>query len=69
MPLNPDLNPVAILTALEITNATAITPVNGGADTALWRFEHGPTTYALRVFHLDQVVTYPEKRSLKIKSL
>jgi aminoglycoside phosphotransferase (APT) family kinase protein len=58
MPLDPALNPVAILTALGITNATALTPVPGGADTALWRVEHGATTYALRVFRREQVATY-----------
>jgi aminoglycoside phosphotransferase (APT) family kinase protein len=58
MPLDPALNPAAILAALRITNTTAITPVHGGADTTLWRVEHGPTTYALRVFRRDQVATY-----------
>src|SRR5574341_77361 len=58
MPFDPDLKPVAILTALGLTNATAITPVHGGADTALWRVEHGRTTYALRVFRPDHVATY-----------
>jgi aminoglycoside phosphotransferase (APT) family kinase protein len=58
VPLDPDLNPAAILTALGITNATTITPVHGGADTALWRVEHGPTIYALRVFRREQVDTY-----------
>jgi aminoglycoside phosphotransferase (APT) family kinase protein len=58
MPFDANLNPVGILRALGITNATAITPVHDGADTALWRVEHGPTTYALRVFRQDQVATY-----------
>src|SRR5262249_6454176 len=29
----------------------------GGADTALWRVEHGSTTYALRVFRPEQAQT------------
>jgi aminoglycoside phosphotransferase (APT) family kinase protein len=58
MPPDPALNPAAILSALGITDATAITPVHGGTDTALWRVEHRSLTYALRVFRSEQADTY-----------
>ena len=58
MPHDPALNPVDILAALGITTATAITPVHGGTDTALWRVTHGSMTSALRVFRPEQAATY-----------
>ncbi|MDQ2715423.1 MAG: phosphotransferase, partial [Chloroflexota bacterium] len=44
------LDPQAILQALGVTDATAITPVHGGSDTAVWRIEWGGESFALRVF-------------------
>jgi len=58
MPFDPALKPAAILTALGLTGPAAITPVSGGADTALWRVEQGSATYALRVFRAEQIDTY-----------
>src|SRR6185295_3645100 len=58
MPHDPLINPRDILTALQITAVSAITPVHGGADTAIWRIEHGPLISALRVFRPDQADTY-----------
>jgi aminoglycoside phosphotransferase (APT) family kinase protein len=58
MPFDPALKPAAILATLGITDPTAITPVSGGADTALWRVEQGSTIYALRVFRPEQLGTY-----------
>jgi len=58
MPFDPTLDPAAILIALGVNNATTITPVSGGSDTALWRVECGQTTYALRVFRQNQGDTY-----------
>jgi aminoglycoside phosphotransferase (APT) family kinase protein len=57
MPQDPTLDPAGILTALGITAATAITPVHGGSDTAIWRVEHGSMTSALRVFRPEQAET------------
>jgi aminoglycoside phosphotransferase (APT) family kinase protein len=51
------LDPADILTTLGITGVTAITPAQGGMDTAIWRVEHGSTTSALRVFRPEQVAT------------
>ena len=58
MPHHPTLNPTDILTALGITTVTAITPVHGGTDTALWRVEHDSMTSVLRVFRSEQAETY-----------
>ena len=57
MPHESTLNPADILTALGITAVTAVTPVHGGTDTALWRVEHGSMTSALRVFRSEQAAT------------
>lgn len=57
MPHDPALNPVDILTTLGITNVTALTPVDGGTDTAIWRVEHSSMTSALRVFRPEQAET------------
>ncbi len=58
MPFDPTLDPATILATLGIADPAAISPVQGGADTALWRVEHGSTTYALRVFRSEQVDNY-----------
>jgi aminoglycoside phosphotransferase (APT) family kinase protein len=55
---DPTINPTDILAALGVTTASAITPVHGGTDTALWRVEHGSLTSALRVFRPEQAGTY-----------
>lgn len=45
-----ELDPHAILQSLGMDNATSITPVQGGYDTAIWRVEIDGVSYALRVF-------------------
>ncbi|MBA2679113.1 MAG: aminoglycoside phosphotransferase family protein [Ktedonobacteraceae bacterium] len=47
---NDDLDPHAILHVLGLTDATSVTPVHGGSDTAIWQVERGGSIYALRVF-------------------
>ena len=49
-------DPTAILQALGLSGHTRSTPVHGGADTLIWRIEHGGHRYALRVFRADQAV-------------
>ncbi|MCO5177554.1 MAG: aminoglycoside phosphotransferase family protein [Thermomicrobiales bacterium] len=44
------VDPHAILAALGIVDADAVTPVLGGQDAALFRVEHGADTSALRVY-------------------
>ncbi len=44
------LDPIAILAALDVTDATAATPVSGGEDTTIWRIDRLSGQYALRVF-------------------
>lgn len=51
------LDPAAILAALGVTGARAITPIAGGWDTSIWRVEHGGARYALRVFRAEQAET------------
>lgn len=49
------LDPRAILTALGVADGvSAIAPVSGGMDTALWRVERAGRPYALRVFRPEQ---------------
>ena len=57
MPHDPTLDPVDILAALGVSAVTAIAPVHGGMDTAIWRVEHGSTISALRVFRPEQAET------------
>ena len=46
-----DLDPQAILAALGVAGGvTALAPVSGGRDTAIWRVERDGQRYALRVF-------------------
>jgi aminoglycoside phosphotransferase (APT) family kinase protein len=54
---NSQLNPLTILQTLGLTNPSAVTPITGGADTALWRVEAGDQTYALRLFRPEQTQT------------
>ncbi|HEV7213784.1 MAG TPA: phosphotransferase [Chloroflexota bacterium] len=49
-----DLDPAAILAHLGVSDATAITPVSGGYDTAIWRVECPGGVTALRVFRPSQ---------------
>ncbi|MGN6809679.1 MAG: phosphotransferase family protein [Thermomicrobiales bacterium] len=52
------LDPAAILQALGVADGvTAIAPVGGGWDTALWRVERKGAAYALRVFRPEQAAT------------
>lgn len=55
MPIDPELQPRAILAALGLHEPTSLSTVTGGNDTAIWRVEHGNATYALRVFRASQV--------------
>lgn len=51
------VDPIAILTSLGIADATAVTPVSGGWDTAIWRVERAGDAYALRLFRAEQAGT------------
>lgn len=53
-----ELDPVAILRTLGVDDPTAIAPVAGGWDTALWQVRRGGEAFALRVFRPDQVETW-----------
>lgn len=44
------LDPHAILETLGLLDVTAVAPVHGGTDTAIWRVEKAGKVYALRVF-------------------
>jgi len=48
--LSSQLDPYAVLAALGVVDADAVTPVMGGLDAALFRVERGSETWALRVF-------------------
>jgi len=52
-----ELDPLAILGALGVADVTAVEPVAGGWDTALWRVERAGGVYALRVFRAEQAET------------
>lgn len=52
-----DIDPREVLKTLGIDEPTAIEPVHGGADTAIWRVEQGGEAFALRVFHPQQDMT------------
>lgn len=63
MPLD-NLDPHAILQELGLLNATAVTPVQGGAHTAIWRVEHADQIYALRVFPVGQYEECERERQI-----
>lgn len=48
------LDPNVILTHLGVGSVQSIAQVEGGADTAVWRVQHGEEVSALRVFRADQ---------------
>jgi aminoglycoside phosphotransferase (APT) family kinase protein len=48
------LDPLAVLDALGVRDAAAVTPVRGGFDTAIWRVERPAGACALRVFRPEQ---------------
>ncbi|MDQ2800995.1 MAG: phosphotransferase [Armatimonadota bacterium] len=48
------LDPGVILTHLGVGSVQSIAQVEGGADTAVWRVQHGGEVSALRVFRADQ---------------
>ena len=48
------LDPWAILKNLGVGGIASLAPVEGGADTAVWRVAHGGATSALRVFRAEQ---------------
>ena len=49
-----DIDPLAILAALDLAAPRAVTAVSGGWDTSLWRVDNGDRAFALRVFRPDQ---------------
>jgi aminoglycoside phosphotransferase (APT) family kinase protein len=52
------LDPARILSDLGVRDAPdAVTPVNGGWDTSLWRIDIGQRRFALRVFRPEQAKT------------
>lgn len=53
-----EVNPIAILAALGITDSTHVSPVQGGQDTSLWRVDCPQASYALRVFRVGQDDTF-----------
>jgi aminoglycoside phosphotransferase (APT) family kinase protein len=52
-----ELDPLAVLAALDISDAVVIARLTGGADTALWRIERNAVPFALRVFRPEQAAT------------
>jgi aminoglycoside phosphotransferase (APT) family kinase protein len=52
-----ELDSRAIVATLGLPAVSAIEPVGGGWDTALWRVESAGTRYAVRVFRVDQAAT------------
>jgi aminoglycoside phosphotransferase (APT) family kinase protein len=48
------IDPRAALATLGAADATAVAPVSGGQDTAVWRVERVGEAYALRVFRAEQ---------------
>ena len=57
MPSDPSLDPIAILRSLGHGGPAQAIPVDGGADTALWRIEQKGRSFALRVFRPEQLAT------------
>ena len=51
--------PLEILDALGIDGVTSATPVIGGADTEIWRVEHGGLVSALRILRTEQAAVVP----------
>lgn len=49
-----DPRPREILDALGVTDVASVSPVSGGADTEIWRVEHGGSISALRLFRAEQ---------------
>lgn len=49
-----EIDPAAILAALDVPDVTEIVPVSGGQDTAIWRVVAGGTLYALRLFRAGE---------------
>lgn len=54
------LDPWAILAHLGVEGVASVAPVEGGADTAIWRVTHEGRVSALRVFRAEQ--TEPARR-------
>jgi aminoglycoside phosphotransferase (APT) family kinase protein len=52
------VDPYALLADLGLSDASAVTPVGGGWDTALWRVQRGSASFALRVFRSDQTAQW-----------
>src|SRR5262245_51196443 len=60
---NVTLDPADILATLGVHDIHAVSPVQGGSDTAIWRVEHGDQTSALRVFRPEQLATYRREQA------
>lgn len=58
MPDQDLLDAHSILASLGITDVSAIYPITGGSDTAIWRVMWNGQPYALRVMRPQQVATY-----------
>jgi aminoglycoside phosphotransferase (APT) family kinase protein len=56
-----EIDPVAVLVALGVTDGRVLGPLSGGADTALWRIERQGVPSALRVFRPGQAGTWPRE--------
>jgi aminoglycoside phosphotransferase (APT) family kinase protein len=61
MPSETELDPRAILAALGVSDAEAIVPVSGGADTLIWRVAHPAGPQALRVFRSSQAAHWQQE--------
>jgi aminoglycoside phosphotransferase (APT) family kinase protein len=48
------IDPLTVLSSVGLDGIASIEPVQGGADAAIWRVEHGGQRYALRVLRPDQ---------------
>lgn len=53
-PSESAFDPQPIMASLGLPDSAQVTPVTGGADTALWRVDVGGDTYALRVLTATQ---------------
>lgn len=57
-----DVDARALLATLGLTDASAVMPVSGGWDTALWRVQRGGGSFALRVFRPDQAAQWQREQ-------
>lgn len=57
MPHDAELDPYQILADLQVGNVGRVTRALGGADTSIWRVEHGHMVSALRVFEAGRAAS------------